>query len=314
MVVGVSLMCRLEEIEKEVVSAAKKETKQAIEESRFVTKEETEQVVRDYFSTEEARNFMGVGMPDVTVKYTPDHKKSALSIATTDGRYSLNIGGRLQMRYTFKDQDSDFGEEDKQDIDVRRARLNFGGNIYSKNVHYLVEIDGDQLDVGLRDFYVSWTLTNELNTKIGYFKVPFNRQRLSSSSALILQDRSIASEFFDQDREYGVDVYGNPFEGKMEYHVAMFQGAGEDPKEFDEGKDNLDNELMYVLNMRYNPFGKYDYYDESYLSYSEKVKATIGVSVTFNAKKKDEKQEEFNNIAGVLAGLPPYKLSYQIMA
>ena len=52
--------------------------------------------------------------------------------------------------------------------------------------------------------------------------------------------------------------------------------------------DNLDNELMYVLNLRYNPFGKYDTVDETDLKYTEKFKMSIASSVVFNAKKKDE--------------------------
>ncbi|TVM01541.1 MAG: porin, partial [Candidatus Kuenenia stuttgartiensis] len=161
-------------------------------ETKVVVKEETKQAVQDYFSTDEAKEILGVGMPDMIVEYTPDDKKSALSIRTTDGNYSLNIGD----------------ESDTQNIDIRRARLNFGGNIYSKDLHYYIGIDGDKFDVGVRDFYVYWTPFDELNTKIGYFKVPFNRQRLASSATLLLQERSIASEFFDQDRDYGVDLYG----------------------------------------------------------------------------------------------------------
>ena len=104
-----------------------------------------------------------------------------------------------------------------------------GGNVYGKLLHYYIELDGDSFDVGIRDFYVYWTPLEELNAKMGYFKVPFNQQRMTTSAKLLLQDRAIASEAFDQDRDYGVDIYGKPFDGHMEYHAAVFNGAGEDP-------------------------------------------------------------------------------------
>ncbi|MDN3511281.1 MAG: porin [Candidatus Jettenia sp. CY-1] len=264
-----------------------------------ITKEEIKHEIEDYLSTEDARKKMALGLPGLPAVYTPDDEKYALSFRSPDDKYSLNLGFRMQFRYTFKDRDEDFGKNDTNNIDVRRARLYFGGNIYSKLIHYYVELDGDSFDVDIRDFYVYFTPLEELNAKIGYFKVPFNRQRLASSSKLLLQDRSIASEFFDQDRDYGFDIYGKPFDGHVEYHAAVFNGAGEDPEERGTD-DNIDNELMYVLGVRYNPFGKYDYYDETDVKYSEKVKATIGAAVVFNPKLQDEKLEATDGVAGVV--------------
>jgi len=255
-------------------------------------KEDIKKAVEDYLSTPEAREEMGLGLPGAVVaEYTPDDEKYAMGFKSKDDKYSLNLGARMQFRYTFKDNDPDYDGEhhesvvDTNNLDIRRARVYFGGNIYSKLVHYYVEFDGDSFNVGVRDFYVYWDPINELNAKMGYFKVPFNRQRMASSAKLLLQDRSIASEAFDQDRDYGIDIYGKPFEGHMEYHASVFQGAGE------KANENIDNELMYVLSLRYNPFGKYDYYDETDVKYTDTLKATIGASAVFNAKDRDEKLE-----------------------
>ncbi len=263
------------------------------------TKEEMIHTFEDYLSTDEARKKLGLGMPSVTALFTPDEEKYSLVFRSNDEKYSLGIGGRMQFRYTFKDNDEDFGKEDRNDMDVRRARLCLGGNIYSKMTHYYIEIDGDSFDIGVRDFYVYWTPMEELNAKLGYFKVPFNQQRMTTSAKLLLQDRAIASEQFDQDRDYGFDIYGKPFDGYMEYHVAMFQGAGENPE--DRGtEDNLNNELMYVFNVRFNPFGKYDTVDESDLKYTDKFKASVAASVVINPKERDEKLVDSDGILGVV--------------
>lgn len=264
--------------------------------STLAKKEDVKQIVEDYLSTKEAREKMGLGMPGLTAEYTPNGEKYALGIKSPDGNFSLNFGAMMQFRCTYKDRDEHFNESDLIDINVRRARVYFGGNIYNKIINYYVAADADKFNFGLRDFYVYFTPFEELNAKIGYFVVPFNRQRMTSSSKLLLQDRSIASEEFDQDRDTGFDIYGKPFDGHIEYHAAVFQGAGE---KFS-GIDNTNNELMYVLSARYNPFGKYDYYDETDVKYSDKIKATIGAAVAFNAKDRDKKLMNTNTIVEVV--------------
>src|SRR3990172_10320921 len=266
---------------------------------KIYNKEELEEGVEDYLSTDEARKKLGLGLPGVAAMYTPDEEKYSIVFRSPDDKYSLGIGGRMQFRYTYKDNDADYGYRDTNNIDVRRARLSLGGNVYGKLLHYYVELDGDSFDVGIRDFYVYWTPLEELNAKMGYFKVPFNQQRMTTSAKLLLQDRAIASEQFDQDRDYGFDIYGKPFDGYMEYHASMFQGAGENPE--DRGtEDNLDNELMYVFNIRYNPFGKYDTVDESDLKFTEKFKASVAASMVVNPKERDEKLVDSDGILGVL--------------
>ena len=266
---------------------------------KVYNKEELGHAVEDYLSTDEARKKLGLGLPGVTAMYSPDEEKYSIVFRSSDDKYSLGIGGRMQFRYTFKDNDADYGARDTNNIDVRRARLSFGGNVYGKMLHYYIELDGDSLDVGIRDFYVYWTPLEELNAKMGYFKVPFNQQRMTTSAKLLFQDRAIASEAFDQDRDYGVDVYGKPLDGYLEYHAAVFNGDGENPAKRVNKDDNKDNELMYVLNLRYNPFGKYDTVDETDIKNTEKFKATIGASVAFNGKVKDEKPADTDTIVGV---------------
>lgn len=266
-------------------------------ESAPVAKEEIKHTVDEYLSTDDARGKMGLGwssVADANDKRSPDSIKYAMGFKSPDEKYSWNFGARMQMRYTFKDEDEDFGESDLQDINLRRARVYFGGNIYSKILHYYVELDADKFNPALRDFYTYFTPLEELNVRMGYFKVPFNRQRMATSAKLLLQDRSIASEEFDQKRDTGLDIYGNPLDGHIEYHAAVFQGAGE---KFS-GSDNTDNKLMYVLSLRCNPLGKYDYYDETDLNYSDKLALTIGTAVVYNAKVADEKLPNTDTMAG----------------
>src|SRR3972149_4275619 len=116
---------------KERLDAVSAEARVAEDYQSAVAKEDIKHAVEDYLSTDEARKEMGLGMPSLTALYTPDEDKYSLVVRSPDDKYSLGIGGRLQFRYTFKDNDEDFGKRDTNNIDVRRARLCFGGNVYS---------------------------------------------------------------------------------------------------------------------------------------------------------------------------------------
>ncbi|OQY97974.1 MAG: porin [Candidatus Brocadia sp. UTAMX2] len=298
----------IESISERPVAVAKEEIKKEVKQEM---KQEVHQEVGNYLASNEAREKLGLGLPGknepVNGYYLPDKAKASIGFQTRDGKYSLNVGFRFQTRFTYKDKDEDFDEGDITDIDVRRARLCFGGNIYSKDLFYNVEIDADSFDVNLRDYYIWWTpaaAEEALSIKGGYFKVPANRQWNSSGFSLLLQDRSIASDNFKQDRDYGLDIFGKPFDGHMEYHAAVFRGAGQNPSKAFGRDENVDNELMYVLTARYYPFGWYQSYnlatgwDETDLKYEEHLKAVIGASFVYNAKEKDKKLDDTNSAIG----------------
>jgi phosphate-selective porin OprO and OprP len=236
---------------------------------------------------------------DEEIKPTLIETKYIWSIKSRDSNYSLNIGSLVHLRYVFKDKDKDFDETDSMDLTLRRARLNFGGNVYSKDIHYYVQLSADEFTLQLKNLYVFWAPLDEFHARIGYFTVPFIKQRMTSSSRILLQDRSIAANFFTQDRDYGLDIYGHPFDGRMEYHAAVFLGVSEDPMRWDIG-DNIDNKLIYVLNLRYNPLGLYDYYDETDIRYSDTLKATIGTAVVFHGKVDNEKNRDADTIIGAV--------------
>jgi hypothetical protein len=172
---------------------------------------------------------------------------------------------------------------------------------------YNVEIDADSFEANLRDYYIWWTpaaAEEAFSIKIGYFKVPANRQWNSSGFKLLFQDRSIASDAFKQDRDYGLDIFGKPFDGHMEYHAAVFRGAGQNPSKTFGKDENADNELLYVLTARYYPFGWYQSYnlatgwDETNVKDKEDLLAVIGASFVYNAKEKDKKLEDTDSAMG----------------
>ncbi|HJW85186.1 MAG TPA: porin [Candidatus Brocadiaceae bacterium] len=238
---------QIEELRNRIETVSAKPAAMAKEE----VQDEVKQEVGSYLASDEARERLGLSLPGqyepVNGYYLPDKEKATIGFQTKDGNYSFNLGFRFQSRFTYRDNSEDHGETDKTDIDVRRARLCFGGNVYSKDINYYVELDGDSFEVNTRDYYVWWSPLDGFNVKTGYFKVPANRQWNSSGFKLLLQDRSIACDAFKQDRDYGLDVFGRPFDGHAEYHAAIFRGAGQNPAKTLGKDENIDNELLTIF-------------------------------------------------------------------
>ena len=77
---------------------------------------------------------------------------------TADKRFKLNVGGRLQVRFTTDFFDDD---ENEPDFDVRRARVWLDGNVFETYMKYRFQFDisGDEADTET-DVTVGGTLPN----------------------------------------------------------------------------------------------------------------------------------------------------------
>lgn len=113
---------------------------------------------------------------------------------------------------------------------IRRARLYFSGNAFFKELKYSLQITLED-KVGIRDLYVEYPVWGEHNSiKAGQFKVPFNREEITSSANLELVDRSITNKYFYIGRDIGISLTGALFERSFNYAIGIFSGEGKNSK------------------------------------------------------------------------------------
>jgi len=139
---------------------------------------------------------------------------SGLGMTTPDSTFRLNIRFRMQNRTTYFSYDD---RDPEIEAVVRRLRLRFDGFVGDPRFHYAIQLsfapddvgrieDGENLQV-IRDAVMFYRPNNRWNFAFGQTKLPGNRQRVNSSGALQLTDRSINNATFTIDRDYGVQVY-----------------------------------------------------------------------------------------------------------
>lgn len=186
--------------------------------------------------------------------------KKGLGVTSPDSLYQVNIRFRMQNRLE-ANFDDDKATEYKGN--VRRLRLRFDGYAIDPRWKYALQLSFTPEDVGkledqgalnvIRDAVIFYQATNKLSVGFGQTKLPGNRQRVNSSSALDLTDRTINNAMFNIDRDFGFQaVYSNQKENAFGYDVKAAISTGH-------GRNSIDKRtgLAYTGRLELYPLGKF---------------------------------------------------------
>lgn len=158
-----------------------------------------------------------------------------IGITSPDSLYQLNIRFRMQSRLSFlNNEDGDSG----YDAQIKRLRLRFDGYVGSPKILYAIQLSFAPGDVGeivpgenlniIRDAVVIYRPNKRWNFSFGQTKLPGNRQRVNSSGALQLTDRTINNARFTVDRDFGLQIHNiNENENSFSYNLKGAVSTGE---------------------------------------------------------------------------------------
>ncbi|MCS6912425.1 MAG: OprO/OprP family phosphate-selective porin [Myxococcota bacterium] len=167
---------------------------------------------------------------------------------------------------------------------VRRMRLVFSGHAFTPRLTYYVQLGLATRDmepdllVPLRDAYLTWQPLRDLGVRLGQMKVPFGLQRLVSSSALQMVDRSIVTTELSLDRDIGLYLLSEDFlglGGRLMYQVGLFTGRGRNRGPAVDG-------ILLVARVQLNPFGRFDHLSEADHERSPRPRLSVGASLARN--------------------------------
>lgn len=219
-----------------------------------------------------------------------------LGLTSPDSIFQLNIRFRMQNRATFNHFED--GEE-SIDAQIRRLRLRFDGYVGNPHFMYSIQLSFAPEDVGeiedgkniniIRDAVVIYKPNSHWDFSFGQTKLPGNRQRLNSSGALQMTDRTINNSKFNIDRDFGLQIHNtNEFEDKFSYN---FRGA----VSMGEGRnwtDNNDTGLSLTGKAEIYPFGafkKTGAYFEGDLMREARPKLMLSAAYNQNNQAKRER-------------------------
>ncbi len=169
--------------------------------------------------------------------------KGFYNIIAADSSWSMKLGVRFQSLFigSWNVNDTAGIQNGTSQFLIRRARLKFGGFVYSPKLVYKIELGLSNRDLGkadattnfapkmILDAVLKWNFYQNFELWAGQTKLPGNRERVVSSANLQLVDRSMLNSVYNIDRDVGVQLHHNFKIGetfKVKEAFAFSQGEG----------------------------------------------------------------------------------------
>jgi hypothetical protein len=133
------------------------------------------------------------------------------------------------------------------DFQVRHAELMFEGNVFFRRFEYRLLVDFSEPRI-MKDAFLQWRQSAWLAVRVGQFKLPFGFQRYLRSTYYDFVDLSETMAAFSLERDVGVMVLGRPLGGRLQYQLAISNGAGA-------GQPNDNRDLAYTARVVAAPWG-----------------------------------------------------------
>jgi phosphate-selective porin OprO/OprP len=141
--------------------------------------------------------------------------KKGFQVASPDGNFTMNIGGRLHADFTYHDGDNDLlvgGDptdpiEATDGTDIRRARIAIKGKIM-KDFGYMIEADFGGDSVAMKDLFLTYGGIDPFLLTVGHQKHAMSMEVQESSNDIMFTERSLvyglSVPYFD--RAIGVNL------------------------------------------------------------------------------------------------------------
>lgn len=201
-----------------------------------------------------------------------------ITFESPDGDYKLNLLLPVQFRFTYNNLES---AADNNTFAINQASLKAKGNVFNENLRYEFKLKGatrtaNSGNVVVEDMWMDYFPVSYFGIRAGQIKTPFMVQGMNSSEALQFVDRSLFAGIFNPGLDIGVDVHGNLFHKKANYHIFALNGDGQNTINTNQG-------LMVGGRLEYVPFGELKY-SESDPENSQELNLAFGAGYMYNSK------------------------------
>ena len=235
-----------------------------------------------------------------------------VTLRSDDGRLSLNIKPRLQLRDTFA---SEAGRRTNE-VNLRTLRLSLAGQALDPRLRWGLQLalagndfegfkDGELKTVPASaspvfDAFLEYEAHRDLVLKVGQFFVPFDRARTIREFALQFVDRQLPVNELNLDRDIGLALSSNDLFGAGVLGYALFVGGGRGRNAFGAQPPTL----LTTARATWHPFGAFDEDQESDLTRQPRPRLAVGLAA---GRSTGVRRQRVTGGAAFTAGEAAYK-------
>lgn len=144
-------------------------------------------------------------------------------VESTDGRFGVRLGALTQFRAQL-DEVSDGRFQGRFNTFYVRPQLRM--HAFGNQLNVFVQPEFSGAGARLLDFEITYQPHEAFGMRVGQFMTPFSRGWLTPIPVLHMVDFGAANDNFRWGRDTGAMLMGQPFGGKLEYYLGVFNGNG----------------------------------------------------------------------------------------
>lgn len=168
------------------------------------------------------------------------------ALQSKDKNFEFKLRGYVQADSRYFIEDDSVGQSNTYLL--RRVRPQFEGTFY-RYVGFRIMPDFAGSATSLQDAYVDFKYWKSASLRVGKFKSPFGLERLQSGTNLLFVERGLPTNLVPN-RDLGVQLFGELFDGRLEYQVGAFNGVEDGASGITDAADDKD----FVARIFANPF------------------------------------------------------------
>ena len=147
-----------------------------------------------------------------------------IRVGKTEDWIGIGFAAQLEFEYDQQLEGAGFQRESTERLEFRRIRFTLSSSFIEGRIRSRFQINLTPSSFDLIDMWFAFTRFKFASFRLGQFKIPFDRYRATSYTALSFIDWPPTTRMFGSERQIGAEMFARSFRD-LEYAFGVFNGT-----------------------------------------------------------------------------------------